>query len=399
LQAIADPALQDGLAQLAQDLLNDHKTPKPVRKRALAFLRHGIGVPPSLLLHELTQQDVFAYTMLSDLYEGAVGNLKVIIKKPRVRKSLLDNKEIIREIILCHQFHHPNILPFQGVRFDAQDRLYGLVTRFMKNGNIIDFLKRNPDTNRLASIWQTMNGLRFLHGFDPPVAHRDIKGANILLDDNFVCRLSDFGLSSIPELSQRSRERGVGTFSWMAPEMLLSPSGQVELFKADVYALAITIIEIYAGEPPPVFYGCASRCPTDISSRENLSLMLANAYGLPPDLSDLTSMMLDHEPSKRPPIDVICLAVEDNLEPPRRIRNNGDPQSSNPKTPDKPDNSFAKSMTQRWIEQELERERKIAKEPVVQHGFIGVSHLGKCVPSPFRSPQGSLLFDSYIMNP
>lgn len=89
-----------------------------------------------------------------------------------------------------------------------------------------------------------MNGLRFLHAFDPPVAHRDIKGANILVDDNFVCRLCDFGLSSIPELSQRSRERAVGTLSWMSPEMFLSSPTQIEPFKADIYSLAITVIEV-----------------------------------------------------------------------------------------------------------------------------------------------------------
>jgi serine/threonine protein kinase len=90
-----------------------------------------------------------------------------------------------------------------------------------------------------------MQGLAYLHSFDPPIAHRDVKGTNVLVDDDFNCRLADLGLSSIPELSQRSREQAFGTPAWMAPEILLPPEdGRVDLFKVDVFALGITIFEV-----------------------------------------------------------------------------------------------------------------------------------------------------------
>lgn len=115
----------------------------------------------------------------------------------------------------------------------------------MKYGNIIEFLRRYPNVNRLTPIWQVMKGLEFLHGFDSPIAHRDIKGANILVQDNRVCCLSDFGLSSMPELSQRSHEQAVGTAAWMAPEILVPPlRGRLDLLKADIFALGITILEV-----------------------------------------------------------------------------------------------------------------------------------------------------------
>lgn len=60
--------------------------------------------------------------------------------------------QIIREIILCRQFHHPNILPFLGATFHQQSRLCGLVTPYMKNGNLLSFLESNPSIERLTPV-------------------------------------------------------------------------------------------------------------------------------------------------------------------------------------------------------------------------------------------------------
>jgi serine/threonine protein kinase len=90
-----------------------------------------------------------------------------------------------------------------------------------------------------------MKGLEYLHTFEPPIAHRAIKGTNILVNDSFTCCLSDFGLSSIPEQSQQSRDYAIGALPWMAPEVLLPPEiGRIDLFKVDIFALAIAILEV-----------------------------------------------------------------------------------------------------------------------------------------------------------
>lgn len=95
----------------------------------------------------------------------------------------------------------------------------------------------------IIKVWQVTKGLEFLHNFSPGVAHRDIKSGNILVDDEYFCRLSDFGLSSIPDVSQRSQDQTPGTFLWMAPEVLLQREG-VDWFKADVFSLGVTILEV-----------------------------------------------------------------------------------------------------------------------------------------------------------
>ncbi len=110
-----------------------------------------------------------------------------------------------------------------------------------------------------------------------------------------------------------------------------------------------------------MFYGCVSRCPTNIPTKEDLALILEDTYALPTYLSELISMMLDHKPSERPPIDMICLAVEDNLDFPKRIEINGGGQILDPMTPDITDYSFVKPFAQEWVERELDRERKSSK--------------------------------------
>ncbi len=90
-----------------------------------------------------------------------------------------------------------------------------------------------------------MKGLEFLHTFEPPFAHRSIKGTNVLVDDGLTCRLSDFGLSFIPDLAQRSRDHAVNLMPWMAPEVLAPPeTGQIDLLQVDVFALGATIHEV-----------------------------------------------------------------------------------------------------------------------------------------------------------
>lgn len=90
-----------------------------------------------------------------------------------------------------------------------------------------------------------MKGLEFLHTFQPPLAHRNIKGTNVLVNDNLVCCLSDFGLSSMPELAQQSRDHAVSVMPWMAPEILVPPEvGRPDFLKVDIFALGITVHEV-----------------------------------------------------------------------------------------------------------------------------------------------------------
>ena len=86
----------------------------------------------------------------------------------------------------------------------------------------------------------------YLHGGNPPVLHRDLKSANLLLDDSYTAKIADFGLSRI-KATERSMTGNCGTVQWMSPECLAS-SDYAE--PADVYSFGIIMWELLWRECP-----------------------------------------------------------------------------------------------------------------------------------------------------
>lgn len=86
--------------------------------------------------------------------------------------------------------------------------------------------------------------MHYLHSFKTPVLHRDLKSLNVLLDDHFIPKITDFGWT---RLIAEKMTASVGTFQWMAPEVIRSKSYTE---KADVYSFGIILWEIASREPP-----------------------------------------------------------------------------------------------------------------------------------------------------
>jgi len=89
-------------------------------------------------------------------------------------------------------------------------------------------------------------GLSYLHSRSPPVVHRDIKCANILVDLQFCAKLADFGCSKNCEMTQSFTT--VGSIPWMAPEVIMQKNGHGR--KADIWSLGCTVLEMATAERP-----------------------------------------------------------------------------------------------------------------------------------------------------
>ncbi|KAF9448075.1 kinase-like protein [Macrolepiota fuliginosa MF-IS2] len=162
-----------------------------------------------------------------------------------------------REALIWNQLKHPNVLQFSGIYHlsDVYGRI-GLVSPWMENGNLTEYLKAHPDVPRLPFVYDIVSGLQYLH--QNQVIHGDLKGLNILISDaGFAC-LADFGLSAVMDAdvirwaSLKTGAQVGGTARWMAPEIidgaeigLLRPSSA-----SDVYSLASVMIEVFTGEVP-----------------------------------------------------------------------------------------------------------------------------------------------------
>ncbi|KXN81417.1 Serine/threonine-protein kinase HT1 [Leucoagaricus sp. SymC.cos] len=127
-------------------------------------------------------------------------------------------KVFLREAVLWSHLLHPNVLPLYGIFQPNNQGAIGLVSPWMPNGNMLEYLEKNPNTPRMPLIHDVLAGLIYLHQHH--VVHGDLKGVNILIDDGGTACLADFGLSTLidPIGTVSTLPGGKGTYRWMAPE-------------------------------------------------------------------------------------------------------------------------------------------------------------------------------------
>jgi len=131
-----------------------------------------------------------------------------------------------------------------------------MISDWMVNGNINDFIKAHPEVNRIIILKGVAEGLIYIHGQE--MIHGDLKGANILIDNGGNACLADFGLLTIISdptnlLSSSSCALG-GTARWMSPELIDPQQFGIDKTRptrsSDSYALAMVIYETITGRLP-----------------------------------------------------------------------------------------------------------------------------------------------------
>jgi len=141
---------------------------------------------------------------------------------------------------------HPNICMFLGAC--TQPPNFALVLEYCSRGSLMGLIQNKEinlnwdDKKRLAL--ETCRALNYLHSFNPPILHRDLKSLNLLIDEFFRIKLADFGWTKILDNYMTGK---IGTYQWMAPEVI-SMFQYTE--KADVFSFGIILWEISAREPP-----------------------------------------------------------------------------------------------------------------------------------------------------
>ncbi|MBA0629101.1 hypothetical protein Godav_023711 [Gossypium davidsonii] len=178
--------------------------------------------------------------------------LQVVAVKQLDRNGLQGNREFLVEVLMLSLLHHPNLVNLIGYCADGDQRL--LVYEFMPLGSLEDHLHDLP-SDKEPLDWNTRmriaagaaKGLEYLHDkANPPVIYRDLKSSNILLDEGFHPKLSDFGLAKLGPVGDKTHvsTRVMGTYGYCAPEYAMT--GQLTL-KSDVYSFGVVFLELITG--------------------------------------------------------------------------------------------------------------------------------------------------------
>ncbi|KAJ7585006.1 kinase-like domain-containing protein [Mycena floridula] len=260
------PSLAGAIAELLQYELKHSSLDTAYKTKCLRHLRRlalkkGV-LPPSFFLSEIIYDGSRAIFGggFADVYKGQLNGKVVCLKVLRffVEPSEMAQELLIdccREALVWKQLDHPNVLPFLGVNVEMFAPSFCLVSPWMSNGNLTQFLRRNPDFERRNVIDDIAAAMQYLYEYSPPIVHADIRCANVLVQDNLRCCLADFGLSSISasfSLTSSSSGNTKGSIRWMAPELFLTSRDGNELKSTsrDIYAFACTILEVYTGQHP-----------------------------------------------------------------------------------------------------------------------------------------------------
>ncbi|CAN8260615.1 unnamed protein product [Cochlearia groenlandica] len=189
------------------------------------------------------------------VYKGTLQSTgQVVAVKQLDKHGLHGNKEFQAEVLSLGQLDHPNLVKLVGFCADGDQRL--LVYDYISGGSLEDHLHEvNSDsgpmdwTRRMQIAYGAAQGLDYLHDkVNPPVIYRDLKASNILLDDEFVPKLSDYGLHKLgPGTSDKMMvlsSRVMGTYGYSAPEYT---RGGVLTLKSDVYSFGVVLLELITG--------------------------------------------------------------------------------------------------------------------------------------------------------
>ena len=203
-------------------------------------------------------------------------------------------KSFIEECYMLKNLRHPNILLFMGAGMKNPD--YFIVTELCENGNLFELLHQRTnipmnweDKRRIAL--EVAYGINYLHSFNPPILHRDLKSMNVLLNKYYQVKIADFGSTKFLEVHMTKQK---GTFQWMAPEVIRF-SNYTE--KADVFSFGIIMSELMNRKPP--YFGVDKKqVAVKVAGSESYRPSIPN--NCPAEWSKLMIKCWAHAPTNRP---------------------------------------------------------------------------------------------------
>ena len=251
-------------------------------------------------------QQIANYTITAHLGQGGMGNvfratddilgrevaLKMLHPQLTVQPMFLERFK--KEARILAQLLHPNIAVIYNF-FDLRNDHY-MVMEYVEGVSVDDLLKRYqtlPASLVVAITIQALEGLQ--HAHRKQIFHRDIKPANLMITNENVVKLMDFGIAKVQgEQKLTQVNRIVGTVEFMAPELI---EGKDASASSDLYSMGATMYEMLSG-----------KIPFEADTDYNLMQSILRSKPTPPEklnihipkaLSDIVLKAMDKDPGKR----------------------------------------------------------------------------------------------------
>ncbi|KAF9450882.1 kinase-like protein, partial [Macrolepiota fuliginosa MF-IS2] len=160
----------------------------------------------------------------------------------------------VREILLWAHVSHDNVLPFYGIYLGEDVGRPCLVSPWMENGNLHEYLAHSkPDVPRALLVQDVIEGLLYLH--QAGVVHGDLKARNILISSDKRALIADFGMSTVAMTTKRESSPGgvTGyTIRFTAPEIMKRNIKPTKM--SDVWSFGCLCLEVFTGKAPFYWY-------------------------------------------------------------------------------------------------------------------------------------------------
>ncbi|XP_078169740.1 wall-associated receptor kinase 2-like [Carex rostrata] len=185
------------------------------------------------------------------VYKGTQRDQTIAIKKCKIIDES-KKKEFGKEMLILSQINHKNIVRILGCCLEVEVPI--LVYEFIPNGTLYSCIHHKKQGSHISLVTrvriahESAEALAYLHtSASPPIYHGDVKSANILLDQNYMAKVSDFGASILAPTDDAQLVTLVqGTLGYLDPEYMQSCK---LTDKSDVYSFGVVLLELLTSKP------------------------------------------------------------------------------------------------------------------------------------------------------